>query len=90
VSKVNSIKAEWHFGPTAQNKKCSTLHRAQQAGALKDDPGSVFDTISLLHKTAICSGIIKMCSPVKVNRRFGETYRFHVQSRISQAINQQN
>jgi hypothetical protein len=55
VSKVNSIKAEWHFGPTAQNKKRSTVRRAQ-AGALNDDPGSIFSTgvlpfatISLLH-----------------------------------------
>jgi hypothetical protein len=34
----------------------------------------------------LSSGIIKM----KVTRRFGETYRFHVQSRMSQARNQQN
>jgi hypothetical protein len=28
---------------------------------------------------------ITLCIPLKVNRRFGGTYRFHLQSRISRA-----
>jgi hypothetical protein len=38
-----------------------------------------------LSKSTTISCCIKHCSPLKVNRRFGGTYRLHLQGRISRA-----
>jgi hypothetical protein len=74
--------------PSRLNSKTSNQQEGTSDSILKMETGCHSETSANLYKSIIFWDITS-CSPLSVNRRFGGTYRFHLQGRkISSARNQ--